>query len=131
MKVDVDESAFLAHAPLPRDPLTSNICRPNILMFGDYGWNPTRTQHQEQRFESWLKSIASKKLVVIEMGAGTAIPTVRNHSEQYANLHNATLIRINPRESFVNNTHVIQNSISISTGAKDGLLSIQTALKGL
>jgi NAD-dependent SIR2 family protein deacetylase len=129
--IDVDESRFLASDPLPKDIQTGSICRPNILMFGDYGWNPTRTRKQEQRFENWLKSIATKKLVVIEMGAGTAIPTVRNNSEHHARLHNATLIRINPREAYVNNTHGIQTSISISTGAKKGLLSIQKALEGL
>jgi hypothetical protein len=34
------------------------------------------------------------------MGAGTAVPTVRNTSEQIAKRFGVPLIRINPRESF-------------------------------
>ena len=40
------------------------------------------------------------KLAIIEMGAGTAVPTVRNTSEQIAGNFGVPLIRINPRESF-------------------------------
>jgi len=39
------------------------------------------------------------RLAIIEMGAGTAIPTVRNTSEQIARRFGVPLIRINPRES--------------------------------
>jgi hypothetical protein len=39
------------------------------------------------------------KLAIIEMGAGTAVPTVRNSSEQVAKEFDTPLIRINPRES--------------------------------
>ena len=38
--------------------------------------------------------------MIVELGAGTAVPTVRNTSEHIATSLNATLIRINPRESF-------------------------------
>jgi len=38
------------------------------------------------------------RLAVVEIGAGTAIPTVRLHSEEVAEKFGATLIRINPRE---------------------------------
>ena len=37
-------------------------------------------------------------LAIVEMGAGTAIPTVRMTSEQACRRDHATLIRINPRE---------------------------------
>jgi hypothetical protein len=41
------------------------------------------------------------KLAVVEMGAGTAIPTVRHQSEAVADHFDATLIRINAREADV------------------------------
>ena len=58
-----------------------------------------------------------KKTVVIEIGAGTAIPTVRMKSENIAYKMNATLIRINPRESF-------GTKIQIEKGAVEGIKEI-------
>ena len=56
--------------------------RPNILMFGDYNWIGDRTQRQEKRFQSFLVRHGGEKIVVLEMGAGTAVPTVRAMSER-------------------------------------------------
>jgi hypothetical protein len=36
--------------------------------------------------------------VIVEIGAGSAVPTVRMTSERVASRSGATLIRINPRE---------------------------------
>ena len=38
------------------------------------------------------------ELVIVELGAGSAVPTVRRFSERVARHHEATLVRINPRE---------------------------------
>jgi len=69
-------------------------------MFGDFGWNYSRTDRQRDRLKSWLAMLSDKgaKLAIIEMGAGTAVPTVRNSSEQVAKEFDTPLIRINPRE---------------------------------
>jgi len=40
------------------------------------------------------------KLIIVEIGAGTAVPTVRNTSAQIAKRFSIPVIRINPRESF-------------------------------
>jgi hypothetical protein len=37
-------------------------------------------------------------MAVVELGAGNAVSTVRGLSEQVARSHNATLVRINPRD---------------------------------
>jgi hypothetical protein len=71
--------------------------RPNILMFGDWYWDSERSDQQQARFGQWLRSIEGP-LVVIECGAGTAIPTVRQQSEMLVARLDATLIRINPRD---------------------------------
>jgi hypothetical protein len=75
-------------------------------MFGDWGWLPGRTEAQERRFGAWASNLDGARLVVVEVGAGTAVPTVRMTSEQLARRPGATLIRINVRESQVPDSHI-------------------------
>jgi hypothetical protein len=58
-------------------------------------------------------------LVIIELGAGTAIPSVRHFSESTAVAHQALLIRINPREHLAP-----PNSLSIPLSAAEGIRRI-------
>ena len=96
------EEGFKAKEPLPSCPYCGAMARPNILMFGDFGWEYTRTDEQRERLVKWMDRIEAEggKLAIVEMGAGTAVPTVRNTSKQIADRFNVPLIRINPRESF-------------------------------
>jgi len=96
------EEGFKAKEPLPSCPYCGAMARPNILMFGDFGWEHSRTSHQERRLATWLNTLSEEgaKLAIVEMGAGTAVPTVRHTSEQIASQFDVPLIRINPRESF-------------------------------
>ena len=93
---------FQAKEPLPSCPHCGAMARPNILMFGDFGWEYSRTDAQRDRLMTWMDKLEREgaKLAIVEMGAGTAVPTVRNTSEQIAQRFNVPLIRINPRESF-------------------------------
>jgi hypothetical protein len=92
-------------------------------MFGDGAWRSERTDAQETRLGAWLErpSVrkAGKALVVIELGAGSAVPTVRRFSEAVARSLGGTLIRINPREP-----EVPLGAIGLSLGALDGLRAI-------
>lgn len=99
--VEINED-FQAQNPLPACPFCGALARPNILMFGDYSWEYARTDGQRERLVKWMDSIEAEdgRLAIVEMGAGTAVPTVRNTSEQIAKRFNVPLIRINPRESF-------------------------------
>jgi hypothetical protein len=65
-------------------------------MFGDWNWVDTQRQRQDKALETFLAK--TKKLLVIELGAGTEVATVRAFSERIAKLYHATLIRINPIE---------------------------------
>jgi hypothetical protein len=71
-------------------------------MFEDYSWEYARTDAQRQRLVKWMDNLEKDgaKLAIVEIGAGTAVPTVRNTSEQIAKRFLVPLIRINPRESF-------------------------------
>ncbi len=94
--VDVDPDTFRARDPLPRCERCGGLARPNVLMFGDGGWDAARTDAQEQRLRRFLSNGASR-LVVVECGAGTAVPSVRGFSERLA-LVGASIIRVNVRE---------------------------------
>jgi NAD-dependent SIR2 family protein deacetylase len=95
VNVEIDED-FRAKDPLPACPNCGSVARPNILMFGDYSWIEDRSAEQEARFESFLNR--AKNLAIIELGAGTAVPTVRMTGERIARAFGAPLVRINPRE---------------------------------
>lgn len=98
-EIQIDPETMRAFEPLPACPDCGGLARPNVLMFGDYGWNAERTLAQERRYQEWLHGIVNRRLTILEFGAGTAIPTVRMHSEQVAETFpNTTLIRVNPRE---------------------------------
>jgi NAD-dependent SIR2 family protein deacetylase len=124
VRVEVDEKTFRACEPLPACPACGGLARPNILMFNDGGWDTARSREQGQRLQQWLRETTAGSLVVIELGAGTAVPTVRFFSEQMLLLRKAgMLIRINPREA-----QVSDRQIAVPLGALDGLRAIQAAL---
>jgi NAD-dependent SIR2 family protein deacetylase len=117
VEVDVDESTFRAVGPLPSCPGCGGLARPNILMFNDWGWLSDRTQSQEESYGSWRRGVRGSRLVVIECGAGSAVPTVRWQCQQAG----GTLIRINPREP-----EGPAGTISIAMGALEALSSVSS-----
>jgi len=96
------EEGFRAKEPLPSCPFCGAMARPNILMFGDFGWEYARTNGQRERLVSWMNTIEEEggNLAIIELGAGTTVLTVRNTSDQIAKRFDIPLMRINPTESF-------------------------------
>lgn len=116
LQVSVDAAALHATSTLPFCPRCGAAARPNILMFGDRSWISHASDHQESAFESWLRTLGGKRLVIIECGAGTAIPSIRWISGNVAEKTNSHLIRINPREA-----QVLPGQFSIPTGALEGL----------
>jgi NAD-dependent SIR2 family protein deacetylase len=104
---------------IPRCIGCGGVARPNILMFGDFSWLADRARGQERRYDEFLTDHRDARLVVLEMGAGTAIPTIRHMGERMAMNGRATLIRINPREA-----QTPAGAISISAGALEGLQGI-------
>jgi hypothetical protein len=77
------------------------------------------------RFDSFCAQHHGAALAVVEMGAGTAIPTIRYTSEQLGRAAQARVIRINPREAQIGGGH-----ISLPCGALAGLAGIEQALAG-
>ena len=95
----VDEGTMRAREPLPACPRCGGLARPNVLMFGDGDWESARTDSQHAALNHWLAS-REGRVVVVECGAGTAVPTVRWFSERLQSALGASLVRVNPRESF-------------------------------
>jgi NAD-dependent SIR2 family protein deacetylase len=129
LKPEVDEPACRLMGPLPLCPHCGTVARPNILMFGDWGWHSSRTHQQRNHEERWLARVAQElgDVVIVEIGAGTAIPSIRNYSSQMMREYGASLIRINVREPQVpGGRHV-----GLATGALKGLQGIDSVLKGM
>ena len=119
VSVDVDMTACRATSEFPACPRCGAIARPNILMFSDSDWIGHPSYKQHAAFEAWMDSLRGKRLVIIECGAGTAIPTIRWISSSAERKPDATLIRINPRDS-----EVAEGQISIPAGALAGISQI-------
>jgi len=125
--VTVDPETMRAVGDLPSCPRCGGLARPNILMFGDAGWDPSRSDAQAERHRAWLVDLARSgaRVVAVECGAGTAIPTVRRHGERVAQaIPGATLVRINPREA-----EGPPGVVSLALGALDALHAIDDRVR--
>jgi NAD-dependent SIR2 family protein deacetylase len=122
LRLVVDLDQLRLHTPLPHCPTSGVLARPNVLMFGDYHWIETRARAQSDRFETFVASLpAGANRTTIELGAGTAIPTVRWTCAQLAS--RGQHIRINTRDPQGG-----ANTLSLARGARDALAGIAKAL---
>lgn len=95
----------------PRCPKCGGLARPNILMFGDSDW--IENSAQQTRYSIWRAGLFSEfkqrkelpnepqlRAVIIEIGCGHRVPSVRWHDERLLRdlQQHATLIRVNPEE---------------------------------
>lgn len=117
----VDGTTIRARPPLPRCPRCGGLARPNVLMFDDWDWIPHRMQAQQQRYRRWRSKIERGRLIVIELGAGMAVPTVRFECETAG----GQLIRVNPRD-----TSAPPGSIIIPAGALVAIQEIDRIVGG-
>jgi NAD-dependent SIR2 family protein deacetylase len=124
IEVQIEPSTMKAIGRLPACPKCRALARPNILMFNDWGWDSARADVQHRNMAAWLDGLTAARLVVVECGAGNAIPTVRITCERVARLCGGTLIRINPREPDVPPGHV-----SLPIGALAALRLIDEKLE--
>ncbi len=121
-RYDIDESTMRAGS-VPCCPRCDRVARPNILMFGDYSWLHQRCARQEQRLDGFLRVHREQPTVVIEIGAGTSVPTIRNTSEHLGRRSQTVVLRINPREPQIKGPH-----FSFATGAVATLTQLDNLL---
>ncbi|CAF2382841.1 unnamed protein product [Rotaria sp. Silwood2] len=102
LKLNVDPKTDCAIDPLPQCPYCKKLARPNVYMFGDWQFLDNRLNKQIEHYEKFKSDITKTKarLLIIELGAGTAVPTVREESEAIFTDSRWTtdFIRINPLE---------------------------------
>jgi NAD-dependent SIR2 family protein deacetylase len=123
-EISVDHDTMRA-MHIPRCIRCDGVARPNILMFGDFSWLSDRTDRQEGQFGTFLEENKGRDMVVVEMGAGTAIPTIRSLSERLGRRRGVTVVRINPREPWIDAPH-----LSFPEGALSALRAIGAFLTG-
>lgn len=118
----VDSQTCRWLSDLPQCPYCQQLARPHILMFDDWNWVDTFRTTNDAALESFLASC--RQMVVIEIGAGTEVSTVRHFSERMAQTYQAPLIRINPREP----QSPLRDCIGISMGALAALNALDELL---
>jgi NAD-dependent SIR2 family protein deacetylase len=118
--LEIDESTIRCLSKLPQCPRCQYVSRPNIVMFGDYEWLWYRHYEQRRRYADWLRQVERTKVVPVELGAGLAIPTVREECEREGQL----LIRINPKEA-----DTPASGISLPLKALDALVKIDASFQ--
>jgi NAD-dependent SIR2 family protein deacetylase len=115
---EIDEEKCLLRSATPACPRCQGLARPNILMFGDWGWIESRQQTQYASLHAWLGRV--KRPVIVEIGAGTAIPSVRHFGEAARGV----LIRINPTEPEVQKG----KGFGLRMGGLEGIRRLHDAL---
>ncbi|CAN5384215.1 hypothetical protein BH11PSE11_BH11PSE11_11650 [soil metagenome] len=116
----VDVANCLLQSELPTCPHCGGLARPNILMFGDWDFQGEAYGQREASLHTWLAR--TSRPVVIEIGAGTTIPSARIFGEELG----CPLIRINPAEWTV----ARKRDVGIALGAKQALILIADAVLG-
>jgi NAD-dependent SIR2 family protein deacetylase len=80
---------------VPRCPDCNGYARFNVQLVADNHFNETRRAKQLLAWHSLLENANGKMVVVLELGAGVFVPTVRQMSGRLTKQLGATLIRIN------------------------------------
>lgn len=125
----IDTEHCLWEGPLPSCPKCAALVRPNILMFNDFHWEDTRHRLQRGHLQAWLKQWSGDNSlpppVIIELGAGMAIPSVRNFSAYAQKKTQGAIIRINPTAAQVSSA----KDVGLAMGALAALNAMAAVLR--
>lgn len=123
--LDIDLEQLEARGRLPTCPECANISRPNVLMFNDWSWISDVTAAQIKGYGAWIGRLRSARarVAIVELGAGTRLPTIRYESERLAAELDGTLVRINTREP-----EGPEGTMKIRLGALEALERIEAVL---
>ncbi|BFL71031.1 hypothetical protein SKB0120_20930 [Moraxella osloensis] len=123
----VDEEYCQLTNDFPTCPHCGGMARPNILMFGDWHWQSQMQDEKERKLMAWLKQV--NNLAIIELGAGTAVPSVRNFGERLINHpvnELVSLLRVNLREPQVLDK---ANCFGVDLGALNSLMLLNEVIE--
>ena len=116
--------------PCFRCPCCGGLARPNIWFCSDKGYRPRRALNAvSNAYRDWLTAMQHqrRRLVVVEVGAGLTIPSVRVEGEDAVEGagSGSLLIRINPRDCDV----PPERAIGLPLGGHEGLTRLDRALR--
>jgi len=128
------------HGIVPTDPNVLNtpcpFCgaatRPNVMFFYDMWFNSKESQKQNKRYQDFIDNIKpwhTKQTVILEIGVGVTVPTIRNIGNRLFAHEGFPYLHVNPepeQEALV--TKVLEADPPAPEGwlqktAKEGLLS--------
>ena len=115
---EVDAAQCMMRSRLPTCPHCRRVARPNVLLFNDWRWLAERKYQQQLRYRQWRAAV--NRPVVIEIGAGTAIASVRAFGEE----QRCPMIRINPTDADL----VRAEGVSLTCSGLPGIGAIADAL---
>jgi NAD-dependent SIR2 family protein deacetylase len=95
---------------IPHCHKCGSIMRPMVMLFNDSYFYPKFTTLQSINYINWSSN--KKNVLGIEIGAGLAVPSIRNFSHE----HTARLIRINPHDHTINRKQDVSIKVTALTG---------------
>lgn len=98
------ENDDLTRDDLPVCPKCGKMSRPNVYMFRDNTYVPERSKWQKENLKKTLA--AHSKVLILEIGSGPHVQTIRTMTRQIIREKNARLIRINPDYPEVKERHM-------------------------
>jgi len=128
-------NGFASGHPVCINPNCNALARPAILMFGDLEW--AADDIESDIYTVWSDTVRKllknkQKLVILEIGCGNRIPSIRYKTEGYLLdpelAPYVTLVRVNPDFPFEDNLEVKDRVIPIMG---NGLSTVQTIDKHL
>jgi hypothetical protein len=101
------------------------LARPNVLLFGDWDWDMTRINEQDERLQEWLEERkgGSPKLVVVECGETPRLPALRAYVRRMVSDLDAPIVRISSRDA-----EVPPGGVGVPLPAAEGLDRINERL---
>eukprot|EP01006_Ploeotia_vitrea_P008356 TRINITY_DN19813_c0_g1_i1.p1 TRINITY_DN19813_c0_g1~~TRINITY_DN19813_c0_g1_i1.p1 ORF type:complete len:300 (+),score=17.86 TRINITY_DN19813_c0_g1_i1:21-920(+) len=137
--LELDEQGHRITNELPKCIRCGELARPAILMFGDWLYSGSDRERAATRARrDWEEDLARQpnepNLVVVELGAGTTVPTVRYQSEKTVSCFpKASLVRINLDQPQIPRSvlEAHPQSISLAMGALDACQAIEKAMADL
>ena len=115
---------------IPRCRACGGLTRPNVSFFSDTNetFDDERIQKQKDKFMKWLQPFVDdrkEQLLIIEIGCGKSVHSLRWEAQYLSESNNVTLIRINPSEKMERiNTKKPSKNVILKLPAKCALDAI-------
>lgn len=101
-----DDVQELTLKNLPICPNCGAMARPNVFIFRDRHYVSKRTDAQKERFNRFVRAAQGKKSLVLEIGSGPTIKTIRKLSQKLGQNLEARILRINLHDSEIEPPHI-------------------------